>query len=158
MQNNYRFYSFVAGLYLSPIQCGIQTAHAVSEMSVTAPVHLMPIYNAWAADDKVLIVCQAINHAGVVGAYEQLQQFGDWFNLPTVLFKEDDQSMNGMATAAGIIVPECFYNARANRNDTGQVIQYEYVPTDLETSGVVIYAADSAEGAFIEFLKSYRLA
>ena len=39
-----------------------------------------------------------------------------------------------------------------------QVIQYEYVPTDLETTGVVIYAADSAEGAFIEFLKSYRLA
>jgi short subunit fatty acids transporter len=29
---NYRFYSIVAGLYLSDLQKGLQTAHAVSEV------------------------------------------------------------------------------------------------------------------------------
>lgn len=30
---NYRLYTFVAHHYLSPLQCGLQTAHVVSEIA-----------------------------------------------------------------------------------------------------------------------------
>ena len=158
MQNNYRFYSFVAGLYLSPIQCGIQTAHAVSEMSVTTPVHLMPIYNAWAEQDKVLIVCQAVNHAGVMSAYEQLQMFGEALSLPVTVFFEDEQSMNSMATAAGIIVPEIYHSAKAVRiPNIDEIIAYQFTSDEDPSQNYTFHKGDKAF-AFIEFLKSYRLA
>ena len=156
MRNNYRFYSFVAGLYLSPIQCGIQTAHAVSEMSIQQLHH--DVYQEWAEQDKVLIVCQAVNHAGVMSAYEQLQFFGEALSLPVTVFFEDEQSMNSMATAAGIIVPEIYHSAKAVRiPNIDEIIAYQFTSDEDPSQNYTFHKGDKAF-AFIEFLKSYRLA
>lgn len=166
MKNNYRFYSFVAGLYLSPIQCGIQTAHAVSEMSVRySNLALKDVYKEWAEQDKVLIVCQAVNHAGVVAAYEQLQMF-EKLGMPIVIFYEDEQSMNGMATAAGIIVPERYYNATYMNGtsvdvldpDTPKTPYYVHLYDENYRDRRTVYPEGTTEFEFINFLKSFRLA
>lgn len=161
MQNNYRFYSFVAGLYLSPIQCGIQTAHAVSEMAVDQPEHLKVIYDNWAKNDKTLIVCQAVNHQGVVDAYEKFSVFAKELNLPCTIFREDEQSMNGMATAVGIVVPVQYCDAKPVFNDD-HICRYEFAFTDPKTGvadgHIFKYFPGECEFQFIQLLKSFRLA
>ena len=48
----FRLYSFVNGLYMSPIQHGIQTAHLVGEMAVKNTM----IFQEWAQYDKTHMV------------------------------------------------------------------------------------------------------
>lgn len=141
----YRLYSFVAHHYLSPLQCGLQTAHIVSEMSRDAN----SIYTDWAENDKTIIICGAGNHAGVMETFKQLRAHNnalsytdDW--LPLALFLEDEQSMNRMATACGIIVPDRYYNAVWNSE------QRCYTTTD---GGVYT----PIEQEFVAYLKSFRL-
>ena len=58
-RNDYRFYSFVANLYLSPLQCGLQTAHAVSNMAkpqVTPGKWEQNVFNDWAMQDKTIVI------------------------------------------------------------------------------------------------------
>ena len=160
---NYRFYSFVANLYLSPIQCGIQTAHAVSEMSskynvLTHGTGQRDMFNDWATIDKTIIVCAAINHAGVLDAYAKLQHFGAALGLPVTIFHEDEQSMNGMATAAGVIVPMEYYDAKfCERKELYQAGPC-YIYTDPQSLETVTYEEGSIWFDFIQFRKSFRLA
>lgn len=156
-QFNYRFYSFVAGLYLSPIQCGIQTAHAVSEMAATINYQQRDIiFNEWAKKDKTIIVCQAVNHRGVQDATILFRMFANKFNLPFSTFHEDEDSMNGMNTACGIIVPDYFYDAEFVDNTSIGSKYFSFVKD--EDTEPTIYLCNSDEYKFIATLKSYRLA
>ena len=174
----YRFYSFVAGLYISPLQCGLQTAHCVSRMHADLLIdqendesfgQARTVYDEWAKHDQTIIICQAVNSAGVEEAYGKLRYFADRLGLPATVFYEDRQSLNNAATAAAIVVPNHFYNAVPtvdtkppgffkslfDRKASG--LKRFYIYTDFfgkETK----YELDSIEGQFIAFLKSYRLA
>lgn len=142
----YRFYSFVAHHYLSQLQCGLQTAHAVARMSLD--VQSRPSFTQWAAVDQTIIICGAGNHAGVNTCYSQMDTFNSQypFQLPLVLFHEDEQSMNTMATACGILVPSRFYEAEYDSFlDIWSTAEGES-PLSIEEINV------------ITFLKSYRLA
>ncbi len=169
MQNkNFRFYSFVAGHYLSALQCGLQTAHAVSEM--TTDIKLLQeekeIFEAWALYDKTIIICQASNNYGVVKTFDTICNSFPTLKLPSTIFYEDEESMNEMATACAIIVPQELYAARTNSelgankrpniNDNDYV--YEFIDKDTFLTDFKIYEADSEEGQFITFLKSFKLA
>lgn len=160
-----RFYSFVANLYLSPLQHGLQTGHAISDMSVQPDDE---VYREWAKDHKTIIICAAINAAGVVDAYHKAKFYGDQLGLPTVIFHEDQQSLAGSPTAAGIVVPAKFYDAKPfteikHRSFFKSLFGKEldkrvgFRHTD-ETGNVTTYADGSVEAEFIKFLKSYRLA
>ena len=143
----YRFYSFVANHYLSPLQCGLQTAHAVARMSVEPFVTTQQQFKQWAEVDQVIIICGAGNQAGVVNCYETMlalnaaAPYSD--QLPVVLFREDQQSMNCMATACGILVPSSLYDAVDD-------------PTVGWCNGNTVLSYNQA--AMAAFLKSYRLA
>lgn len=146
----YRLYSFVAHHYLSPMQCGLQTAHVVSEMSRDTN----GIYSDWAENDKTIIICGAGNHAGVMEAFKQLRVHNNVLcyasvseYLPLALFLEDEQSMNRMATACGIIVPDRYYNAMWNSE------QKCYTPADADADTYT-----PIEQEFVTYLKSFRLA
>jgi hypothetical protein len=146
----YRLYSFVAHHYLSPMQCGLQTAHVVSEMSRYAN----SIYSDWAENDKTIIICGAGNHAGVMEAFKQLRAHNNvlcyadvYEQLPLALFLEDEQSMNRMATACGIVVPARFFNAVWNSE------QQCYTPADVDADTYT-----PIEQEFVKYLKSFRLA
>lgn len=113
--NQYRFYSFT-NMYLSSIQKGIQTAHAVSEMSKTVyPTNIAnDAYSNWAKFDKTIIVLNGGNQAMLQMLYDFAVPFGKRFDLPVVKFHEDEQSLNGALTAVGIILPSCWYELASN--------------------------------------------
>jgi len=145
----YRLYTFVAHHYLSPLQCGLQTAHVVSELAVGSDQRSTDnTYFTWAEFDKTIIICGAGNHAGVLDAYQQFEIFNDQLSrpLPLVLFEEDVASMNGMATACGIVIPSRLYNV------VWDMEHHNYVAPEGETPLTV------AEQAFVAYLKSFRLA
>lgn len=173
--DQYRFYSFVAGLYLSPLQNGLQTAHAVSEMFADLEnnhTQNMDAYREWATKDKTIIICNALNSAGVGEAYNKAAFYGTRLKLPATVFNEDTQSLNDAPTAAAIIVPRCFYDARPVQQQEelsflmkiashifGAPPQSKAAYTYTDEAGKVYeYNHGSPEADFIKFLKSYRLA
>lgn len=167
---NYRLYSFVAGLYLSELQKGLQTAHVVGDLAaqVVSATSMRPeaiyAFRTWAGTDKTIIILNALNHGGVVELEGTLSELAAGLGLPCATFREDEVSMNGMATAVGIVVPEKYYNAVPYYDR--QIINGEWVNgkqcgwtyTDLDACEVFVYALDSAEGELVSTLKNYRLA
>lgn len=169
MSYKFRFYSFVANLYLSPLQQGLQTSHVQGEISGGCRNGTMvnpDAYVEWEGIDKTIIICAASNHRGVKECFAQLEVFGKALHLPHAIFHEDEDSMNGMATGCGIIVPEFLYGCRLvtvplpfEERQTHQspvaYQQWEYV----RPNGVVdIHHVESTAGQFLSHIKSYRLA
>ena len=172
-QENYRLYAFVANLYLSPLQCGLQTAHVVSEIAhlvSLSPASLSsPSFNTWAREDKTIIICGAGNHQGVLDCWAELKRTAIDTGLTCgAIFHEDEQSMNGMATACGVIVPQKYWDVQFFqetdvRDSAGLVIgrkpaywshMYEKGDQILEQR----YDLNYSEGQFIDHIKKYRLA
>lgn len=164
---NYRFYSFVAGHYLSPMQAGLQTGHAISEMHVYHRPHaqleqpvssLYDVYDTWARDHKTIIILNAGNHAGVLDAWNQADMFTDKLGelniwLPSVVFHEDEQSMNKMATACGIIVPDQFYDVKFDR----EMNIYSHEEIDGPKTTYHRFYPGSLEHEFISWLKAFPM-
>jgi len=160
-----RMYSFVANLYLSPLQHGLQTAHVVSELSMLNHDQ----YTEWARDHKTIIICAAVNSAGVLEAANKLAYFAERLGLATAAFNEDVASLNGAPTACGIIVPSMYYDAKPCKAPAPTFLErlfgykpkpkyayvYEY-PNNPDITGYFKHDETGAE--FIKFLKSYRLA
>lgn len=100
-----RLYTFV-NYYLSSIQQGVQTAHVVSELSLKGG----DMYREWAANHKTIIILNGGNNAELV----DLRGFiSGVTTYPNAAFYEDGQSLGGMMTAHGIILPELVYNEMA---------------------------------------------
>jgi hypothetical protein len=159
---NYRLYTFVANHYISPLQCGLQTAHVVSELSLyKTNTQQHAAFESWASMDKTIIICGAGNHAGVVACYDEIQRTASALDLPFAIFREDEQSMNGMATACGVIVPQKYYDAKfvppdgANASDASIFGYWEYI---AENGARTAYWETHPEGQFIQHIKSFRLA
>jgi len=172
MADNFRFYSFVAGLYLSPLQCGLQTAHAVSEMSIKYSDRLSAHaggtrrerYTEWAIDNKTIIILNALNSGGVKDVYTKLYALADQLHLPVVIFHEDEMSLGGAATAAGVIVPRDFFastlvEGKWAKDATGKYdtpTYYEYVLQPDEGDAVSVqFLEGTVEFEFIKLIKSY---
>jgi hypothetical protein len=159
-EQNYRLYSFVASGYLSPLQCGLQTAHAVGDMSVKYKVNTKQkeAYEAWAAQDKVIIICAAFNSKGVKECFDELVRTGDdAMCLPTALFCEDEDSLNGAATACAVVVPQKYWDTTPEKDKfTGEVTAWVYI--DAVTFKHTRYPLTYPEGQFIDHIKGYRLA
>lgn len=159
---SYRLYSFVANAYLSPLQCGLQTAHVVSEIVCDITSRHDGTFMEWATKDKTIIICGAGNHNGVVDCWTELKRTGiDPGFVTGAIFYEDAQSMNGMATACGVIVPEMYWGAVFERFvDTG--VEDRWVWAKKDENGMTIeikpYPLTSPEGQFITHIKNYRLA
>lgn len=163
-----RMYSFVANLYLSPLQHGLQTAHVVSELSLLK----YESYEKWAKDHKTIIICAAINSAGVNEAAEKLAYFAKKLGLPTAKFSEDIASLNGAPTACGIIVPALYYDAKPYKAEKvgffGKLFgksskpkcayYYDYPENDVSGIVTAYFKHNDVSAEFVKFLKSYRLA
>ena len=129
-----RLYTFVNGLYMRPIQFGIQSAHLVGDMFVKYRANgegkLGQLYD-WAENHKTMVILSAVNTAGLHGAFAFLDNADNPY--PYAKFHEDAQSLDGAITCVGVVVPEKIYTAssdlRYNRNG-------EYNP-ETETLKVV---------------------
>lgn len=155
---NYRLYSFVAGNYLNELQKGLQTAHVVGNLAVKyhKEDHQNNAFRTWAAEDKTIIILNAVNHQGVLDCMTELRRTGITPGfVGGAVFFEDEQSMNSMATACGVIVPQKYWDAVPLKHEDGEVWAWEY--TD-ENSNVTKYLSSHPEGQFVNHIKKYRLA
>lgn len=128
-----RAYFFVNSA-LSGIQKGLQVAHCVAEINEKYrkkgiwPCNLVcpdqkdarcwNTYNDWATDHKTIIVLEG-------GFHDDLKKICELFlhgvggkrpganpsDFPWAHFSEDEETMNGMMTCVGIILPERIYGA-----------------------------------------------
>lgn len=166
---NYRLYSFVAGLYLSDLQKGLQTAHVVSDIysafNTLGEQHpAMNAFNKWAGNDKTIIILNALNQQGVIDAYLAMSTWAHSnvhgkFPYPHAMFREDAQSMNCMATACGIVLPENIYDTRFYEDPFGNADRFEHVKLiDGKETVLEVYLENTPTFEFIKKLKSYRLA
>ena len=159
--SNFRLYSFVNNVYMSPIQWGIQTAHLVGDMSQMFFNH--QDFIDWASQDKTIIVCQG----GPVGSLIEWQTFlesyslgNNGFNFVVDTFFEDEYSLGGVITATGIILPQIMWDVERKfirAKLTGDSDRVEYIHT-AESGTKFVY--DEAHPLFplIDRIKSACLA
>lgn len=169
MKQNYRLYSFVANHYLSPLQCGLQTAHVVGELMTAYKPDFNEVGDAvyeWAQCDKTIIIMAAGNHEGVLNGFQEIRRTSVAIGLPYALFREDERSMNGMATAFGVIVPQKYWDTKFSPEVvySSEVIGQrprvsEAYWSYTDTEGITTkYQLTHPEGQFVDSIKSYRLA
>lgn len=177
MTVHYRLYSFVNALYLKEIQLGIQTAHVVSELyskyyfgsdSNKFPSILLDI---WGKQDKTIIVLNGGNVKGLKKINDFLvEEDKKGFFLPYATFSEDDESLGGILTSVGVIVPEDIYDS-IDYKTAQKVIpnfeKYESYTGQLEGSWFYlrkddevpyIYLPETPIGKFLTILKQCKLA
>lgn len=146
-----RLYTFV-NCYLSSIQQGIQTGHILGEIvnkyqvySCTRPKQ---VYN-FLRVHKTFIVCNAGNFYGVmdyVGLFDRIEN-----PFPWSYFKEDQQSLAGLITGVGIILPKEVYAAKLGEDGL-----YRYENEEENTS--ITYNSGSWMEELIRSVKSAPLA
>lgn len=177
MSEDYRLYSFVNALYMKEIQWGIQTAHVIPELYnkytcyAGAPEVEHQIIGDWAKRDKTIIILNG-------GIYEDLRkiralltELSEDLLLPWAFFEEDLQSLGGILTAVGIIVPSYIYNCVNYKTALYSVKDRTYFENNFrnkqdawfliyEPTGDVIqhHAFNSPIGRLLEMMKSKRLA
>lgn len=161
--SEFRLYTFVANHYLSPLQCGLQTAHVVGELSRGFSFSSQrEAFNEWVDKDKTIIICAAGNHQGVLNCHAELVRTGGAIGCPVALFREDEQSMNGMATACGVIVPRCYWDVVFEDGLENGLGFPSWTHAQVDDTGSVIaihrYPLTHPEGQFVNHIKSYRLA
>lgn len=119
---NYRLYC-LTNMYLSSLQKGLQTAHVVSDLAVSAQMdsEVNEVFTAWASNDRTIIILNGGNSASL----ERWEQFLRTFcsRWPWAAFREDEQSLNGAITAVGVIVPESVYMNIST--EPGDVVLYD---------------------------------
>jgi hypothetical protein len=101
-----RFYA-AGNMYLSSIQQGIQAFHCLGEM-VSHRGAEVAMVDEWLHNHKTLVCLNGGNNATLTEFYNLIV---DNPLYPVAKFHEDEQSMGGMLTCVGIIVPERIYAA-----------------------------------------------
>ena len=104
-----RFYA-VGNQYLSSIQQGIQAFHCLGEM-VSNRGSENAMVDEWLHNHKTLICLNGGNNAKLEEFWDFLYISGHKNPYPFAKFHEDEQSLGGMLTCVGIIVPEEIYTA-----------------------------------------------
>ena len=161
-----RLYTFV-NFYLSSIQQGIQTAHVVSEMLIKYSYENAIVWDEprgkpfhdWAKNHKTIVVINGGANIDIEEKYALLQKLEAYldFPMPFEKFSEDEQSLGGVMTAVGCVLPEEIYDAR--RCDTVNTVQS---PNSFffqrENEKAIIYEEGTPEHKLITMLKSCPLA
>jgi len=121
-----RLYTFT-NFYLSSIQQGIQPAHVISDMYIkyvagrAAPLPQAGVaFQDWAARHKTMICLNGGHHGSIKAIAEQLEVIGNELNLPTAAFHEDEESLGGIMTSTGIVVPAEIYERAAEIRNLGK--------------------------------------
>jgi hypothetical protein len=120
-QNNYRFYAFVHFM-LSDIQKGIQTGHCSNDLLVKyetkSKLHKMAI--DWAKNDKTYIVLNGGNSETLQNHHNFLSNQNKY---PTCTFREDEDSLRGIMTCVGILLPSSVWNVTHDKDSDTYVSQ-----------------------------------
>ena len=116
-----RFYA-MGNSYLSSIQQGIQAFHVLGEMVANRGAEIAMV-DEWLHNHKTLVCLNGGNNAKLLTMYEFLSTSDNKY--PWAYFNEDEESMGGMMTSIGIIVPEKIYKANLDEPD-GSLTPWEF--------------------------------
>lgn len=115
-----RFYA-MGNSYLSSIQQGIQAFHVLGEMVLTHDFNT--IFDEWLTNHKTVVCLNGGNNAKLTSVYSFLNNAENPY--PFAKFHEDEDSMAGMLTSIGIVVPEKIYKANLDEPD-GSLTPWEF--------------------------------
>lgn len=118
-----RYYGF-CNFMLSSVQQGVQNFHVCHELfnkydarSQLAPHGARSVLREWSTSHKTAIFLNGGNAIALRSVYAQLADFGDELCLPYAKFHEDEDSLDNLMTACGIVVPTSIVDmAQAFRN------------------------------------------
>lgn len=126
-----RYYGF-CNFMLSSIQQGVQNFHVLGDMMVTYTTgeraeayRARSVLHQWATEHKTAIFLNGGNAAGIRDVYEHLCRFGQELNLPYDKFHEDQDSLDSMMTACGIVVPTYIVDMMTVVRSTPDWTEYE---------------------------------
>lgn len=106
-----RCYCFT-NMYISPIQCGIQSAHCIAELFVKYKHTVSEkgrILDSWSIYDKTMIV---LNGGYQSRLLELDQHFSADQNIyPHSIFKEEQDALNGATTCVSIVLPDKIFDS-----------------------------------------------
>jgi hypothetical protein len=111
-----RLYTF-GNYYLSSIQQGIQAAHVVAELFTKYTNELRDTHTPdgvlyeWAMHHKTMVCLNGGNNSGLAELSDRLFILGNALGLPFEEFREDVDSLGGVLTCCGIVVPAKIYEA-----------------------------------------------
>jgi hypothetical protein len=142
---NHRLYSFVNKLYMSPIQLGIQTAHAVSTLMAKTQRAMLAGEDAagtnertmlWATESPTIMVCEGGNVGMLLSLEARLGALADRMGLPWASFREDEESLGGVITAVCALIPDDISNLRATTTDEGALVFIARPDSEVDFSGL----------------------
>lgn len=110
-RTKYRCYVIVHSI-LSPIQKGIQGAHAMQELAVKyrdykGDKNIERLYWEWAKNHKTVVFIEGGFSSGIDSWFSTI--FHHPFKLPRASFKEDGETLKGLMTSIAIVVPDSLY-------------------------------------------------
>jgi hypothetical protein len=157
-----RFYSFVNGLYMNSLQYGLQTAHAVSEVSLLNS----STYNEWANSHKTIIILDATNLAGLKRVLKLLDIMVPIYNagcdpknaIPYSPFHEDMDSLGGVMTCVGAVIPADVYECEmpvGSMPPRDVIASFEHA---VDNQYAQIFNQGHIKYLLCSLLKSYNLA
>lgn len=119
---NYRLYS-LTNMYLSSLQKGLQTAHLISDLALSAQMdsEVDRVFSAWASEDRTIIILNGGNSLSLERWEQFLREYCQ--RWPWAAFREDQQSLNGAITAVGVIVPGSVYQNTST--DPADIVLYD---------------------------------
>jgi len=126
----YRGY-FVGHSYLSDVQHGIQAAHVIQAMTTkykNSSSQATEVLSQWTDEDRTMIVLKGGNSAALKAALTRATTFDTQW--PVGYFCEDVDSMDGLMTSWGIILPEL---------DRSLLPYYTYSPQEYECGAALVY-------------------
>lgn len=119
-----RAYTFT-NFMLNSVAQGIQPGHCLVDIVRDYQKHPEGIAceraEDWADNHKTMICLNGGNHANIKDIWAQLNEIGSILQLPYGSFHEDEDTLGGLMTCCGIIVPENIYTVAVLRwfeNDT----------------------------------------
>jgi hypothetical protein len=119
-----RAYTFT-NFYLNSVAQGIQPAHCLVDMVMHYNARFpdavaTDVLNEWANKHKTMICLNGGNHRGILDVWEKIEHLGNHCGLPVGKFHEDEDSLGGLMTCCGIVVPEQIFatSAALRRGET----------------------------------------
>lgn len=153
---NYRAY-FFTNMYISSIQCGIQSGHVIGELGVKYwddKTKVGDIFRDWVTNDKTMIVLNGGYSITLEEIYRLLDTQNNEHNYPFAKFNESEEALNSAITCVGIILPEHIWDN----------VEFSYTEYELKNVTNIINKANGndilnpVDEWLINNLKSFRLA
>jgi hypothetical protein len=159
-----RLYCFT-NYYLNSVAQGIQPLHVLGDMFVKyrgSNTDAAKMLWEWASNHKTVICLNGGNRKDISDTFDLLYQYAPKCSLPFGKFHEDEDSLGGLMTSCGVVLPASYYDAMNWRKAYDSGLPVASTPTTSyyfpNESGVMVYTEGTPSWTIINTAKSCPLA